>query len=236
MGREGRRVRPRAMRDTGSALIGADARPDWREMRGQTMIQYVRLVGAIMVGLSLVCASVSAQVQRPSEKQAPVRPSNKQIPVRPSRFFNGPPPNILPDLVITFGTVTVKCETNGSQKAEFVATVINQSMTGTADLSAIPWQIILAADWWPVDGWGSLSTSGTWVKPLMGGPMTLKPGEQFTTSLTITGLPHVNPVDNIERYGFELSADPLDGVKEPDEKNNSMLLFEYLDENCVKVN
>lgn len=200
------------------------------------MIRYVRFIGAIVLGLSLVCAAVSAQVQRPSEKQAPVRPPNKQVPVRPSRFFYGPPPNILPDLVITFGTAAVKCEANGSRKAELVATVINQSLTATADLSSIPWQIIVAADWWPIDGWGSLSSSGTWVKPLMGGPMTLKPGEQFTTSLTITGLPHINPVDDIEKYGFELTADPLKGVIESNEDNNQMLIYVYLDKNCVKVN
>lgn len=207
------------------------------------MTAYVQFVGAILLALSFAFESpVLAQVrqqspelpaQQPSSNQAPERPSRPTVP--PSRYFRTPP-DLAPDLIIASGTVAMNCEPDGSRRADFNVTVKNQSSTATADMSGITWQIIVAADWWPVKGWGQVvSSSVGWVKPLEGGPMALKPGEQFTTPLTITGLPQLTP-ENYQEYGFELTADPMNGVLESNEDNNQMLLYVTLDKNCVKVN
>jgi hypothetical protein len=140
----------------------------------------------------------------------------------------------LPDLIISSATVTMTCEPDGSRTAKFVATVKNQSSVGTVNLSAIPWQQIIAADWWPPQYKIKDQPLGT-VKPMQGGPMMLKPGEEFTTPLTMTGLPSLELTEpgNTEYYGFELTADPLGGVFEADEDNSQKLLYVALDKNCV---
>jgi hypothetical protein len=74
-----------------------------------------------------------------------------------------------------------------------------------------------------------------WAKPLQGaGQMTLKPGEELSFPLTIMGLPQLTPnSNNVEQYSFELVADPLNGVVESDESNNTLLMTVDLDQNCV---
>jgi hypothetical protein len=65
------------------------------------------------------------------------------------------------------------------------------------------------------------------VNPQLGGPKAFKPGESWKGTMTITGIPRYKPgsayppsnapPDN----AFEVTADPLNAVKEVDEKNNT---------------
>jgi CARDB len=200
------------------------------------MTRSVRFVGAIVLGLSFVCTAMAAEDQQPSEKRAPEQASQKVAPVRPSRFWRGAPPDLLPDLIITTATVTMKCKPGGFKEATMVATVKNAGSTATADLSAIPWQLIIAADWYPNWSAGNPPTSPpTWVKPLAGGPMSLKPGEEWTATMVMPGLPKLNTQsDNLEIYDFTLDADPLEQVAESNETNNNFWARVALD-NCVPV-
>jgi hypothetical protein len=178
------------------------------------------LVCAILLGLSVLCVPpVSAKVGKPSPSQeGPVMPTQ---PVIPTEW--------LPDLVVTSVTVAATCEASGTVKATINAIVKNQSPKGIADLSKIPWQIILAADWWPTGGPATVGQSA--VKPVLpqaGGPMSLKPGQWVARTLTITGIPKHKPGaagGGTHQFGFKVTADPTKGVAEADEKNNEKSAF-----------
>lgn len=177
------------------------------------------LVCAVLLGLSVLCVSpVSAQVKKPSPGQeGPVKPTQPVVPA-----------GWLPDLVVTSVKVAATCEANGTVTATINAIVKNQSQKGTADLSKIPWQIVLAADWWSTSGPETLEQSAVKpVLPQMDGPMSLKPGQWIARTLTITGIPKHKPgaAGGTHLFGFKVTADPLKGVAEADEKNNEKLAF-----------
>lgn len=180
---------------------------------------------AVLFGFALaVVPPVAAESRKPSPGQeGPLVDTKKPIPISPEW---------LPDLVVSSATATAKCLPD-SVTAKIVATVKNQSPKGTAYLSKITWHIILEADWWFTGGNGFLEKNPSVkpVKPQLGGPKTLKPGESWTGTLTISGIPKVNiPKAKkggylTSQYGFKVTADPTNGVAEADEKNNVKLTY-----------
>lgn len=181
------------------------------------------LAGAIAIAAPVFAAAAERQTEgTPTLRQAP--PQKPPVPL-------APPPEFLPDLVVSAASVTMQC-LPGGLTATIVATVKNQSPKGTADLSKIPWQIILEADWGFTGGEGFLEKSSVMtVKPQVGGPKTLKPGDSWTGTLTITGIPKVNVAEakkagkTASEYVFKVTADPGNGVAETDEKNNVKLIY-----------
>lgn len=133
-----------------------------------------------------------------------------------------PPKIALPDLTITAVKATTTCA-NGTVTATIVATVKNGDQNGLADLSKIPFAIVMDANWGSTVGAGSLDGAPPLkpVKPQSGGPKTLKPGETWTGTMTITGVPRFKAgAPKTAKYVFTVNADPLKGVAETDEKNN----------------
>jgi len=63
------------------------------------------------------------------------------------------------------------------------------------------------------------------IKPQAGGPTVLKPGQSFTTKLTVAGLPKFKKGNLTGQYGFKVTADPLKAVAESIENNNELTTF-----------
>lgn len=179
---------------------------------------------ALLLGVSLLCVPpASAQARKPQG------PMMETPPVIPAEF--------LPDLVVS-AKATVKCTANGKVAATIIATVKNQSPKGTADMSKIPWQILVEADWAFTGGPGFLEPGQT-VKPQLGGPKTLKPGESWVATLEIVGIPKVDVAKAKKgghlssQYAFWATVDPLKGVAESNETNNKSASV-YLSDPCQK--
>jgi hypothetical protein len=174
------------------------------------MLRIHASVATILIGLNLLYASpVSAQtVQQVPQTQAPI--------ILPAEFR--------PDLVVTVaGNPKAVCTAQGTVTVNIVATVKNQSPKGTADLSKIPWHIIVeVTKWWDakVNKAGFENPGKQTVKPQVGGPAVLKPGQSFTVTLTVAGLPKFKKGNLTGQYGFHVTADPLKGVLESNEGNN----------------
>lgn len=181
---------------------------------------------ALLLGVSLLCVPpVFAQARKP---QGPMMETQPVI-----------PPDFLPDLVVS-AKATVKCTTNGKVAATVIATVKNQSPKGTADMSKIPWQILVEAEWAFTGGPGFLEP-GQAMKPQLGGPKTLKPGETWVATLDIVGIPKVDVAKAQRaghklgqlRYSFVATVDPLKGVGESNETNNRSAAV-FLSDPCLK--
>lgn len=145
----------------------------------------------------------------------------------------GQPRIALPDLTITSAKVTAKCG-NGTVTADIVATVKNGDFNGLADLSKIPFNIVMDANWGSVLGESSLETAPPVkpVNPKAGGPKQLAHGEIWTTTMTITGIPKFKKgLPKPGQYSFRVTADPMKAVTETDETNNTMLA--YASDPCV---
>lgn len=178
------------------------------------MVRVHALVSAILMGLSLLCGS-------PVLAQSTVQ----QVPQR--QIESVLPPEWKPDLAITSVKITTVCTAQGTVTANIAATIKNQSAKGTADLSKVPWHIIAEAMWWPAHSVTYLEKqSQTTIKPQVGGPTILKPGQTWNAKLTILGIPkyktnlgNAAPIN----YYFEVKIDPLNGVAESNEGNNKQM-------------
>jgi CARDB protein len=178
-------------------------------------------VAAILIGLGLVPVSAaSAQDRKPKPgQQGPVKATQPLVPAE-----------WVPDLVITSAKATTVCTAKGTVTATIVATVKNQSPKGTVDVSKVPMQIIVEVAKWSSTGVTSavLETGPPTIKPQAGGPATLKPGETWTATLDIAGMPKFTKSGNKPgQYGFLVKADPLNAVAESDEKNNDLNVFAF---------
>jgi CARDB len=182
------------------------------------MVRRHASVSAILMGLCLLGASpVLAQS---TVQQVPQRQVEPII-----------PPEWKPDLVVTSAKVTTVCTAQGTATAKIVATIKNQSPKGTADLSKAVWQIIVeVTSWWStgVTGVGLENPGKQTVKPQIGGPKTLKPGQSWTGTLTIVGIPKFEKGGTKPgQYGFEVRADPQKAVAESNEANNELLTYAF---------
>lgn len=131
-----------------------------------------------------------------------------------------------PDLIVQTVAASVQCVGGKSVTANIKATVKNQSKTGTADLTNVAWQIVLGATWWSVTGNPRLTPRGHTVDPQAGGPKVLGPGQGWSTTLIILGIPTYQKTDNKPwQYGFAVRADPGRQVPETNEANNEMLAY-----------
>ena len=153
-------------------------------------------------------------------------PPGQRGPVKP--VPGGPRIPVLPDLTITSATVTTAC-VGKNVTANIEATVKNGDKSGLADLSKIPFSIVMDATFASIFGSSSLEESSVKpVNPQAGGPKSLKPGETWTTKMTITGMPRFKPgLTKPGQYVFSVNADPVKGVTESDEKNNQKLAYAY---------
>lgn len=182
------------------------------------------IVPALLV---LIAVSAAAQARKPSPGQeGGLQPTQ---PVVPAEF--------LPDLVVASAKATATCTAKGSVTAKIEATVKNQSPKGPADLTKVPWQIVVeVTKWWSTSGEGPLDpTKGSvkTVKPQQGGPKVLKPGESWTTVLEIANMPPFKTgLQNPGTYGFTVRADPLKGIGESNEANNDLIV--YAKDPCFK--
>lgn len=178
------------------------------------MIRRHALISAILTGLCALC-------QTPASAQS----TTQQIPQR--QIESVIPPEYKPDLMITSMNITTVCTAQGTVTANIAATIKNQSAKGTADLSKIPWHIIAEAMWWPAYSVTYLENqSKTTIKPQVGGPTTLKPGQTWNAKLTILGIPkYKTNLGNAAPiiYHFEVKIDPLNGVAESNEGNNKWM-------------
>lgn len=175
-----------------------------------------------------VLIALLVAISTPSEG-GQAAPPGQRGPVKPAP--GGPRLSGLPDLTITSANVTVTC-VNKTVTANIEATVKNGGINGVADLSKIPFAIVMDASWGSISGSGALEESSTKpVNPQLGGPKTLKPGESWTGKMTITRMPRFKsglPKPGV--YSFAVNADPVKGVAEADEKNNTKLA--YADDPC----
>ena len=116
---------------------------------------------------------------------------------------------------------------NGTVTATIDATVKNGEFNGIADLSKIPFGIVMGATWWSTSGPGNLDPAppSKPVNPQLGGPKTLKSGESWSGTMTITGIPRFKALKKAGEYGFSIEADPTKAVTETDEKNNAKLTY-----------
>ncbi len=132
----------------------------------------------------------------------------------------------LPDLTIPSAKVSAKCA-NGTVTATIDATVKNGELNGTADLSKIPFGIVMGVTWFSTSGGGNLDPAPPLkpVNPQLGGPKTLKPGESWSGTMTVTGMPRFKALQKAGTYGFSIEADPTKAVTEADEKNNTKLVY-----------
>jgi len=171
---------------------------------------------AVLIALLFATSSPSAAEQ--------ATPPGQRGPAKPAP--GGPKIQMLPDLTITSAKVTVTCG-NKTVTANIVATVKNGGASALADLSKIPFAIVMDASWGSTFGPGVLEESSTKpVNPQLGGPKTMKPGESWTGKMTITGMPRFKPgTAKAAEYSFFVNADPLKGVAEADETNNTKLAY-----------
>jgi len=176
--------------------------------RSMTVHVFIFILTVVIVPLAFAQRSGSPSGQRGSSKPTP-------------------PQFVLPDLTITSATAKAQC-VNGTVTATIVATVKNGDVNGIAGLSKVPWAIVMGATWGATHGEGKLEpTSVKIVKPQLGGPKTLKPGESWKGTMTFTGIPRYKPgtayapAYGTPGYSFTVTADPLNAVTEVDEKNNT---------------
>ena len=178
------------------------------------MARYHASVSSVLIGLCLLGGSpVLAQTTDRTGPQTQIQPIL--------------PPEWKPDLVVTSATATTVCTAQGTVTANIVATIKNHSAKGTADLSKVPWHIIAEARWWSQASSSYLENpSKQTVKPQVGGPTMLKPGQTWLAKFTILGIPkYKSKLGNTVagNYVFEVKADPLKGVAEGNENNNTVM-------------
>ena len=136
-----------------------------------------------------------------------------------------PPAATLPDLVVTKVSVIAGCQ-NNTVTATISTQVKNQGPVA-ADLTNVPWQIIVEVTW-GTNGLAQLESRNTQtIKPQQGLPKkTLAPGAVFDTTMVIKGIPRFkaggfkNP-----QYSYTVRADPLKGVAEGNENNNEKMAY-----------
>ena len=174
-------------------------------------------LSSILIGLCLFGGSpVLAQTTDRTGSQTQVEPAI--------------PPEWKPDLVVASAKATAVCTAQGTVTAKIVAVVKNQSPKGTAYLSNIPMQIVVeVTKWWSTSGPGFLEKSSKpTIKPQLGGPKTLKPGQSWTATLSIAGIPKFKKGGTKPRqYGFVVRVDPVKGVPEANEANNELLTYAF---------
>ena len=130
------------------------------------------------------------------------------------------PPDALPDMAITFMQTTPICMPNGTTTANIKVTVTNIGKA-KADLSKIPWSIIVSADWWAVTYELLAKAPPPLVWPQAGGPASFAPGQSWTTTLTIAGIPAMKKNVKIPgAHGVAVHLDPGNKLAESNEMNN----------------
>jgi len=171
------------------------------------------LVSAILMGLSLLCAS-------PASAQTTLQ----QVPQTQGQGII--PPEWKPDLRITSMTITTSCVAQQTVTANIAVTIKNESQKATANLAAATWNIIAEANWWPQTSQTILENpQKKTVMPQVGGPKALKPGQTWSTTLTIVGIPKYKKLNNTAPlvYYFEVKVDPSNAVAEANEGNNKWM-------------
>lgn len=135
----------------------------------------------------------------------------------------------LRDLAVTLAKVSVTCIGGNYLKAVIVATFRNLSNAKSADLTRVPWQSIIKADWNPSLGYGSLMDPGRkTIKPMASGPVLWRPGQTMMRTLTIHGIPKHHATATAPcRYGFAVRIDPKNPIAESDESNNARIAYAH---------
>lgn len=168
----------------------------------------VRLAGVIAVGVSIACATpVAAQTRKPAPA-GPVQAIQPKVP--------------LPDLTINLTAAESLCTVNGTVNVVIIVKIVNQGK-GIANFSKAPFQTVLAVESWSImdpdgtekQGYGSV------VLPKAGATVVLGPGEEWTTTLDVIGLPKLkNGPKAASKYIFGIRVDPTGAVAESREDNN----------------
>jgi hypothetical protein len=175
---------------------------------------------AALVAAFILCASEPALAQN-----APITNTPKII----------TPPAALPDLAISKFQATPVCMPNGSTTVTIKVTLTNVGKA-KADLSHIPYQMIVSADWWPVT-YDILAQKPPQdvIAAQASGPKSLAPGESWPATLTVSGIPamkkKVNPPG---AHGVMTTIDQGNKLSESDEFNNNREYVFY--DVCAYVN
>lgn len=167
-----------------------------------------RLAVAMVAGVSMAGAPpVEAQTRKP----APPGPAKAVQPKLP-----------LPDLKINLTAAGSLCTVNGTANVEVIVRVINAGK-GVADFSKAPYQAVVKVNsWWIIEPDGTAKpASASVVLPQVGASVVLGPGQEWTTTLSVLGLPKLkNGPKTPSKYGFEIHVDPTAAIAESDESNN----------------
>jgi|RhiMetdeSRZDD1v2_1073273.scaffolds.fasta_scaffold233760_4 hypothetical protein len=136
------------------------------------------------------------------------------------------PPAAFPDLVVTSVKGSMVCTPQGTITATIEATLKNQGQV-PADLSTIPFLIVLSGDWWAVsdnnakylEKYPPPKTD----KAYANGPTKLAANQSITRTMTIAGITKYKSIKGFTQpglYVLQASADPNKMVVESNEKNN----------------
>lgn len=168
-----------------------------------------RLTGAIAAGVSIACATLVAAQTRKVAPAGPVKAIQLKAP--------------LPDLKINLTSAGSLCTPQGTVNVEVIVRVINEGK-GVADFSKVPFQTVIAVkSWSAVDPDGTVTPAfGNVVLPKVGGTIVLGPGQEWTRTLEVLGLPKLkNGGKAPSKYSFGMSVDPEGGIVESREDNNN---------------
>ncbi len=184
-------------------------------MTRRQMAAGLALAGVALLGAASIVGAETAQpVPARAVTQLAPRPAEA---ARPGHLVEQ-----LPDLAVTLAKVSVTCVRGSYVKAVISATLENLS-TRSADLSKVPWQIIVKADWSPSMGSGQLmDRDKETIMPTANGPILWRPGQHLARTLTIHGIPkYKETAPQPRQYGFAVRVDPKNLIAESDESNNA---------------
>jgi hypothetical protein len=169
------------------------------------------LAAAVLLGAASIVGAETAQ-------PVPARAVTQRAPRPPEAARIGQ----LPDLAVTAAKVSLTCVRGNSVKAVISATFENLS-TRSADLSNVPWQVIVKAEWSPRMGSRHLvDPDKETIMPTASAPVLWRPGQNLARTLTIHGIPkYKKTAPQPRQYGFAVRVDPKNLIAESDESNNA---------------
>jgi CARDB len=135
-------------------------------------------------------------------------------------------PDALPDLVVTKADATLTCVGGNQVIATIAMTIVNKGPKVSADMSKM--LVAYEARWHATSGGDALAGPITAIKPSGGIATPLKPGQSYSNTMVIQGIPEYKKTvpKKAQYYAFEVWADPAKQLPESNETNNAKGEFE----------
>jgi len=179
---------------------------------------------------AVILAALTLSASAPAQAQSAQPPGGGTIGTPGNIII---PPELLPDLAFGGTSFAAQCTANRTLRIDIHTIVKNKAAKATADLSKIPWQIAIEANWFVVNPAQLENPNAKTVKPQLGGPKTLGPGAEWKAQLVISGVPaYRKDVKGQGLYNLTVDIDPMKGVLESNETNNH--LTGYVLDPCPK--